>query len=696
MTSISENSQKKTYVIGITGSIGCGKSLVGRQLQELGVAVIDADHLSHELVNNPGPAYDKILARFGADLAISPGGPIDRKKLGAIVFADSAARTDLEAILHPAIAELQKTRTIELAKTHDIVAVLVPLLFETGSQAKYSAVWAVVVHKEIQIQRLKLRDKLSDEEVVRRIKAQWPQDKKAELADHVIDNSGSPDQTMERVKFLVGEIRTKMGLPQGQTPTPDRAPAPTDGAPAPNDGAPAPTDGAPAPTDGAPAPTDGAPAPTDGAPAPTDGAPAPTDGAPAPTDGAPAPTDGAPAPTDDPAASEAMNQRNRAALKQLGEIAAEEALEKLGDIGTTSHREATASMTMAVKAGTGSKTDTNAAANTAAGTTAGNAPGGTNAPANKPVSQPEIERELQVDVRMSVRNRPGKADPAPTPVPTPTPVPAPVPTPAPCNQGNKSHHLPIVACLLAFLAFLAFLLVWSYDDTPVVVKSDPTPVVVTVNNNGGCCEAPVVKPTDPVVKPPVVVIDPKPVDPPTTTGGTCKAGVETLSEPPAFTLSYLHNQVRWRVVKWTVTTDGVALNGISCLHTTVEGRDAEGRLVVRQLYGAQLAYQGQYTITYTDGCMTQVDRFNEHNAFIGRSFYRTNEDGKLVQAIQLDSNQRKLFAVTIELARDGSLYAVSYQSFAAAGQPRTGYFEKVSQYRDFLSANFYLAELALN
>ena len=642
MTSISENSQKKTYVIGITGSIGCGKSLVGRQLQELGVAVIDADHLSHELVNNPGPAYDKILARFGADLAISPGGPIDRKKLGAIVFADSAARTDLEAILHPAIGELQKTRTIELAKTHDIVAVLVPLLFETGSRAKYSAVWAVVVHKEIQIQRLKLRDKLSDEEVVRRIKAQWPQDKKAELADHVIDNSGSPDQTMERVKFLVGEIRTKMGLPQGQTPTPDRAPAPTDGAPA--------------------------------------------------------PTDGAPAPTDDPTANEATNQRNRAALKQLGEIAAEEALDKLGDIGTTSHREATASMTMAVKAGTGSKTDTNAAANTAAGSTAGNATGGTNAPSNAPVSQPEIERELQVDVRMSVRNRPGKADPNPTPVPTPTPVPAPVPTPAPapCNHGSKSNHLPIVACLLAFLAFLAFLLVWSYDDTPVVVKSDPTPVVVTVNNNGGCCSVPVVTPTDPVVKPPVVITEPKPVDPPPTTGGTCKAGVETLSEPPAFTLSNLHNQVRWRVVKWTVTTEGTALNGISCLHTTVEGRDAEGRLVVRQLYGAQLAYQGQYTITYTDGCMTQVDRFNENNAFIGRSFYRTNEDGKLVQAIQLDSNQRKLFAVTIELARDGSLYAVSYQSFAAAGQPRTGYFEKVSQYRDFLTANFYLAELALN
>jgi dephospho-CoA kinase len=521
MTSISENGQKKTYVIGITGSIGCGKSLVGRQLQEMGVAVIDADHLSHELVNNPGPAYDKILARFGADLAISPGGPIDRKKLGAIVFADSAARTDLEAILHPAIGELQKTRTIELAKTHDIIAVLVPLLFETGSQAKYSAVWAVVVHKEIQIERLKLRDKLSDEEVVRRIKAQWPQDKKAELADHVIDNSGSPDQTMERVKFLVGEIRTKMGRPQGQTPTPDHASAPVDTT-TPADSAPTPTEDAPTPGD--PAPIDTAP-PVDTTPVPTEGTPAPADSA--PIDTAP-PVDTTPV---DPAT--AINQRNRAALKQLGEIAAEEALDKLGDIGTTSHREATASMTMAVKAGTVAADQTaadEASVTAATPTTAASQPA--------PGPGKGTERELQVDVRMSVRNRPGKADPTPPPVPTPTPVPA--PSPEPCNHKHGTHQnryfgLPIVACLLGFLAFLAFLLVWSYDDTPVVAKGDPTPVVVVVNP-AGCCTSSVEKtpvvvtPTDPIVKPPVVLPQPTPVEPPTNSNppvGNCKVGVET-------------------------------------------------------------------------------------------------------------------------------------------------------------------------
>ncbi|MFA6210592.1 MAG: dephospho-CoA kinase [Candidatus Obscuribacterales bacterium] len=683
MTSISENSQKKTYVIGITGSIGCGKSLVGRQLQEMGVAVIDADHLSHELVNKPGPAYDKILARFGADLAISPGGPIDRKKLGAIVFNDTAARADLEAILHPAIGELQKTRTIELAKTHDIVAVLVPLLFETGSQGKYSAVWAVTVHKEIQIQRLKLRDKLSDEEVVRRIKAQWPQDKKAELADKIVDNSGSPEQTLQQVKILVSEIRTKMGLPQGQTPTPDHAPAPVEPAPLPVEPAP--------PADGAPAP-----APVEPAPLPVEPAP--------PADGAPAPTPVEPAPVDT-TQSETTNLRNRAALKQLGEIAAEEALEKLGDIGTTSHREATASMTMAVKASTGE--EPGAGANPDAGAADKAADASTSTPAPTSPAAAEVERELEVEVRMSVRNRPGTADPKPAPAPVPVPVPVPVPTPAPtpdpkADNGGK-NHLPIVACLLAFLAFLAFLLVWSYSDTPVVVKNDPTaPVVVVVNPATGCCDTvkpPVVNPlpVDPIVTPPVVKPvepGPTPVVPPV---GNCKAGVETLSEPPAFILGNLHNQVRWRVVKWTVTSDGVALNGASssCLHTTVDGRDAEGRLVVRQFYGTQLAYQGQYTINYNADCTTQVDRFNEHNVFIGRSVYLTNSDGKLVQAIQLDGNQRKLFTVTIELARDGSLYAVSYQSFAASGQTKNGYFEKVSHYRDFLTANFYLAELAL-
>ncbi|CAN5450903.1 hypothetical protein BH11CYA1_BH11CYA1_36610 [soil metagenome] len=657
MTSTTANTTKKTYVIGITGSIGCGKSLVGRQLQEMGVAVIDADHLSHELVNKPGPAYDKILARFGADLAISPGGPIDRKKLGEIVFNDTAARTDLEAILHPAIGELQKTRTVELAKSNDIVAVLVPLLFETGSQGKYSAVWTVYVHKEIQIQRLKLRDKLSDEEVVRRIKAQWPQDKKAELADKIVDNSGSPEQTLEQVKVLVADIRTKMG--SSQTSAPVDTPAPID----------------------APAPVDTAPAPVDTAPAPVDTAPAPVDTT-------------APA---DPTQAEATNQRNRAALKQLGEIAADEALEKLGDIGTTTGREATASLTMAVKAGTG----TGAAGTDKDGTATGKPADPSNTTGN---TQPaETERELQVDVRMSVRNRPGTADS--TPVPVPAPVPVPVPAPSDPNKGksddgNKNNHLAIVACLLAFMAFLAFLLVWSYGDTSVVVKdlgkNEPTKVVVVVNP-GHCCDTvtPPVVVVDPSSTPPVVVT-PQPTPVVVPPAGNCKVGVEALSEPPAFILGNLHNQVRWRVVKWTVTTDGVALNGNSCLHTTVEGRNAEGQLVVRQFYGTQLAYQGQYTISYNADCTTQVDRFDEHNVFIGRTVYLTGSDGKMVGAVQYDSHQRKLLSVNVELNKDGSLYAVSYSSFAASGQTKSGYFEKVSQYRDFLSANFYLSELVPN
>ncbi len=692
---------KKTYVLGITGSIGCGKSLVGKQLQEMGVAVIDADHLSHELVNNPGPAYDQILARFGADLVSSPGGPIDRKKLGAIVFNDASARAELEAILHPAIAELQSTRVAALAKTHEIVAVLVPLLFETGSQNKYSAVWAVIVHKEIQISRLKLRDNLSDEEVVRRIKAQWPQAKKAELADQVVDNSGNPEQTLVQVAKLVGEIRAKMAAststdaPATETDAPIVVPVPV---PAPEPDAPVVDADAPAPAE-----TDTT------APADTS-APADTD-APAPADTDPTPVD-ASAPADTTAA-DAASERNHTALKQLGAIAADEALEKLGDTGTTSHREATASLTMVVKAAPGATADQDKGGSTD----------------DKATAKGEQERELQVDVRMSVRNKPGTPDPVPVPVPVPVPGPTPTPTPTPgsgdSNDKSKSHFT-LAVCFLALLAFLAFLAMWFHqgNDKPVVVNVAPTPVVVNVptpavvntptapaNNvnvtvivkpgNGNGCNtcgidltAPIVSPiilTPPVVTPPVVsepLVKP-PVD--TVVRGNCGDGsVQILSDPPAFALGYLHNQVRWQVTKWVITTDGAA----HCRNTIVEGFNVNGKLMVKQFYGPQLAYRGQLVVQYLNDGTTQVDRFNEFNQSVGRSIYTADSSGRLLVARQFDGSQRPLFTVNVQRAADGSIVSVSYRAFdSTSGRSvENNYFETLGQFRDFLSTHFYLAD----
>lgn len=207
-----KSANKNVYVIGVTGSIGCGKSLVGKQLQEMGIGVLDTDHLAHELLNNPGPAYTRILERFGKDLVSETGGPIDRKKLGAIVFQDAAARGDLEAIMHPAIAQLQRDRVAALGQKHPVVAVLVPLLFETKSRDRYNEVWTIIVHKDVQMARLKLRDKLSDEELRRRINAQLPQEKKAEWADVVIDNSSSPEVTRGYVLEKVQALYKRLGI----------------------------------------------------------------------------------------------------------------------------------------------------------------------------------------------------------------------------------------------------------------------------------------------------------------------------------------------------------------------------------------------------------------------------------------------------------------------------------------------------
>src|SRR5262245_28156377 len=93
----------KPYLTGLTGNIACGKSSVLAMLEELGAHVIDADRVTHELQRPGQPVYDAIVAEFGADILATPGGPIDRRALGAIVFADPAALRRLEQIVHPAV-----------------------------------------------------------------------------------------------------------------------------------------------------------------------------------------------------------------------------------------------------------------------------------------------------------------------------------------------------------------------------------------------------------------------------------------------------------------------------------------------------------------------------------------------------------------------------------------------------------------
>ncbi|SRR5579875_341854 len=193
-------------VIGITGTIGSGKSTVGGILAALAVPVIDTDHIVHDLLTHPGPVREAVAERFGDEVvAHDRGGAINRGRLGSIVFFDAAARRDLERIVHPAVLAEYRRRITELGSS-PVVAVLVPLLFEAGLQAEFDEVWTVVADEHVIRRRLCERDRLSEEEIQRRLSAQLPQERKAGLSDRVIDNSGTIEQTRDKVAAYLGAL----------------------------------------------------------------------------------------------------------------------------------------------------------------------------------------------------------------------------------------------------------------------------------------------------------------------------------------------------------------------------------------------------------------------------------------------------------------------------------------------------------
>jgi dephospho-CoA kinase len=214
---------KGVYLIGLTGNIGCGKSTVLSMLRELGAHVIDADQLTRELQQPGQPVYAQIVATFGEGILVAPGGPIDRRKLGTLVFSDPAALRRLEQIVHPAvhnqilawldeIAQNEEQRTgseasagadqrSSLLGPRTRVAVIDAIkLLEAGWKPICDAIWVVTCRPEQQIERLMATRGLSEEEARMRIVAQPPQAAKVAQADVVIDNSGSLEATRRQVE----------------------------------------------------------------------------------------------------------------------------------------------------------------------------------------------------------------------------------------------------------------------------------------------------------------------------------------------------------------------------------------------------------------------------------------------------------------------------------------------------------------
>lgn len=202
-----------TCFIGLSGGIGSGKSTVSRLLNELGAIIVDADAIVHELQAAGQPMLKEIAAAFG-DGVLTGDGALDRPALGSIVFRDTERRRELEQIVQPpVVAEMAHRAKVAIDEGVPMVVMDIPLLFEgkktgRGSAAamQYDATICVWVPLETQIERTMSRDKCDRGEAERRIAAQLPIDEKREMADHVIDNSGKPDQTSEQVKALYSQL----------------------------------------------------------------------------------------------------------------------------------------------------------------------------------------------------------------------------------------------------------------------------------------------------------------------------------------------------------------------------------------------------------------------------------------------------------------------------------------------------------
>ncbi|MFD0870142.1 dephospho-CoA kinase [Paenibacillus residui] len=190
--------------IGLTGGIASGKSTVASILVERGAVLVDADRIAREVVLPGTELLEQVANRFGQAI-LNPDGSLNRKKLGEIVFADDAARKDLEGLLHPQIRLGMKQRMQEAEDTDPgrLVVVDVPLLYESGLQHMFEQVMVVYVPRSKQLERLMARDGITAAQAEQRLNAQMDIEKKKELADIVINNEGSLTDTIRQIDHFI-------------------------------------------------------------------------------------------------------------------------------------------------------------------------------------------------------------------------------------------------------------------------------------------------------------------------------------------------------------------------------------------------------------------------------------------------------------------------------------------------------------
>jgi dephospho-CoA kinase len=195
-------------LLGLTGGIGMGKSAADQLLRDRGVAVVDTDLLAREIVEPGQPALAEVQALFGPEL-IGPDGRLRRDELARRVFADPAARQQLEAILHPPIRSLWRAQVETWrAEGRPLAIVVIPLLFETKAETGFDATICVACSPATQRRRLLARG-WPAEQIKQRIDAQWPAENKMARAEYVIWTEGGLEVHAEQLDRILLSTRLK-------------------------------------------------------------------------------------------------------------------------------------------------------------------------------------------------------------------------------------------------------------------------------------------------------------------------------------------------------------------------------------------------------------------------------------------------------------------------------------------------------
>jgi dephospho-CoA kinase len=200
--------------IGLTGGIACGKSRVRQRLADRGLATLDLDRVAHEVMAPGGPAYDDVVAAFGTGI-LAPDGGIDRAALGGHVFSDPAARSRLDALVHPRVREEEAARAARLeAAGHEVLVSDGALLVEAGVHLRFDRLVVVHCPPEEQRRRLVARDGMTEGAARARIEAQMPIAEKRRFAHLEVDTSGSLSKTDVAADTLAGVLLTEARSPR--------------------------------------------------------------------------------------------------------------------------------------------------------------------------------------------------------------------------------------------------------------------------------------------------------------------------------------------------------------------------------------------------------------------------------------------------------------------------------------------------